>query len=102
MIAVLKHELSAYFHSLSTYVVGGILLLCVGVGAMFYNIQQAVANFEFVLSFVRLIFVVIVPILTMRILAEERKQKTDQLLYSCPLPLPRWWSASSWHCWHSI
>lgn len=85
MIAVLKHELSAYFHSLSTYVVGGILLLCVGVGAMFYNIQQAVANFEFVLSFVRLIFVVIVPILTMRILAEERKQKTDQLLYSLPI-----------------
>jgi ABC-2 type transport system permease protein len=52
---------------------------------MLYNIKQAYANFEYVLSFGCLIFVVIVPILTMRILAEERKQKTDQLLYSLPL-----------------
>ena len=52
---------------------------------MIYNLQAAVANFEYVLSFVSLIFVVIVPILTMRIIAEERKQKTDQLLYSLPI-----------------
>ena len=52
---------------------------------MIYNIQQAVANFEYVLSFVSLVFVVIIPILTMRVIAEERKQKTDQLLYSLPL-----------------
>lgn len=85
MIAVMKHELSNYFHSLTTYIFGGILLVCVGVGAMFYNIQQAVANFEFVLSFVSLIFVIIVPILTMRVIAEEKKQKTDQLLYALPI-----------------
>ena len=29
---------------------------------------------------------VIVPILTMRVIAEARKQKTDQLLYSLPIP----------------
>lgn len=52
---------------------------------MLYNIQSAVANFEYVLSFVCLGFVVIVPILTMRVIAEERKQKTDQLLYSLPI-----------------
>lgn len=85
MIPVLKHELANYFHSLTTYVFGGILLLCVGVGAMIFNIQQAVANFEFVLSFISLVFVVIVPILTMRVIAEERKQRTDQLLYSLPI-----------------
>ncbi len=57
----------------------------VGLGAMLYNIQSAVANFEYVLSFVSLGFVVIIPILTMKVIAEERRQKTDQLLYSLPI-----------------
>ena len=85
MIAVLKHELRLYFHSLTAYVFGAFLLAFVGIGAMLYNIQAAVSNFEFVLSFSSLIFVVIVPILTMRVIAEERKQKTDQLLYALPI-----------------
>lgn len=85
MIAVLKHELSNYFHSLTAYIFGAFLLAFVGIGAMIYNIQQAVANFEYVLSFVSLVFVVIIPVLTMRVIAEERKQKTDQLLYSLPI-----------------
>lgn len=85
MIAILKHELRNYFHSLTAYVFGAFLLVFVGIGAMFYNLQAAVSNFEFVLSFSSLIFVVIVPVLTMRVLAEERKQRTDQLLYSLPI-----------------
>lgn len=85
MIAVLEHELKSYFHSLTAYVFGAFLLLFIGVGSMLYNLQAAVSNFEFVLSFSTLVFVVIVPILTMRVIAEERKQKTDQLLYSLPI-----------------
>lgn len=85
MIAVCKHELRGYFHSLTAYVFGASLLAVVGVGAMLYNLQAAVSNFEYVLSFSSLVFVVIVPILTMRVLAEERRQKTDQLLYSLPI-----------------
>lgn len=85
MIAVLKHELAGYFHSLTAYIFGAFLLAFVGIGAMIYNIQQAVANFEYVLSFVSLVFVVLIPVLTMRVIAEERKQKTDQLLYSLPI-----------------
>lgn len=85
MTAVFKHELSNYFHSMTAYVFGAFLLVFVGIGAMIYNIQQAVANFEYVLSFVSLVFVVIIPVLTMRVIAEERKQKTDQLLYSLPI-----------------
>ena len=85
MIAILKHELRIYFQSLTAYVFGAFLLVFVGIGAMLYNLQAAVSNFEYVLSFSSLIFVVIVPILTMRVIAEERKQKTDQLLYSLPI-----------------
>ena len=85
MIAIFKHELRLYFHSLTAYVFGAFLLLIVGIGAMLYNLQAAVSNFEYVLSFSSMIFAVIVPILTMRVIAEERKQKTDQLLYSLPI-----------------
>ena len=85
MAAVFKHELRMYFHSLTAYVFGAFLLVIVGIGAMLYNLQAAVSNFEFVLSFSSIIYAVIVPILTMRVIAEERRQKTDQLLYSLPI-----------------
>ena len=85
MISVLRHELSGYFHSLTAYVFGAFLLAFVGIGAVLYNIQSAVSNFEYVLGFGSMVFVVIVPILTMRVLAEERRQRTDQLLYSLPV-----------------
>ena len=85
MIAVWKHELSNHFHTLTAYIFSAFLLAFVGLGAMLYNIQSAVANFEYVLGFVCLGFVVLIPVLTMKTIAEERKQKTDQLLYSLPL-----------------
>ena len=85
MIAVCKHELSSHFHSLTAYIFSAFFLAFVGLGAMLYNIQSAVANFEYVLGFVCLGFVVIIPILTMKAVAEERRQKTDQLLYSLPI-----------------
>ena len=85
MTAVLKHELRNYFHSFTAYVFGAFLLAIAGIGSMLYNLQAAVSNFEYVLSFGSIVFVVIVPILTMRVIAEERKQKTDQLLYSLPI-----------------
>ena len=85
MTAVLKHELRNYFHTLTAYVFGAFLLAFIGLGATLYNLQAAVSNFEFALSFGSLVFVVIVPILTMRVIAEEKKQRTDQLLYSLPI-----------------
>ncbi len=85
MTAVLRHELTLFYHSMTGYVFGAFLLLFTGIGALMYNINASVANFEYVLSFISIIFVIIVPILTMRIIAEEKKQKTDQLLYSLPI-----------------
>lgn len=85
MIAILKHELRSYFHTLTAYVFGAFLLAVIGFGALLYNIQAAVSNFEFVLGFAGMVFIVIVPILTMRVIAEEKRQKTDQLLYALPV-----------------
>lgn len=85
MRAIFTHELRSSFRSLSAWVFASFLLCFVGIGAMMYNIQAAVSNFEYVLSLSCLAFVVIAPILTMRVLAEERRQRTDQLL--CALPV---------------
>ena len=85
MIAVCKHELRGYFHSLTAYVFGAFLLAAVGLGALLYNLEAAMSNFEYVFDVGCLAFVVIVPILTMRVIAEERRQRTDQLLYALPI-----------------
>ena len=89
MKAVLKHEFSLYFHGMTAYVVGAALLEFIGIGAMLYNINSAVANFEYALGSFCIGFVALVPVLTMRSIAEEKRQKTDQLLYSLPITTSR-------------
>ena len=89
MRAVFKHELSSYFTSLIGYVFGAFLLLFAGIYTMLINISSQLTNSEYVFGNMAFIFMIIVPILTMRVLAEERRQKTDQLLYYLPLPMTK-------------
>lgn len=87
MTAVFRHELSSYFTNVTGYVFGAFLLLFAGIYTMAINLQSASPYFEYVLMNMDFIFLIIVPILTMRVIAEERRQKTDQLLYSLPLTM---------------
>ena len=87
MTAVLRHELYSYFTNVTGYVFGAFLLLFAGIYTMVINLQSASPYFEYVLMNMDFIFLIIVPILTMRVIAEERRQKTDQLLYSLPLTM---------------
>ncbi len=89
MRAVFKHELSSYFTGLIAYVFGAFLLLFAGIYTMAYNLVSQMTNFEYVVGSMSFVYLVAVPILTMRVLAEERKQKTDQLLYSLPLTMTK-------------
>lgn len=87
MTAVFRHELSSCFTNVTGYVFGAFLLLFAGIYTMVINLQSASPYFEYVLMNMDFIFLIIVPILTMRVIAEERRQKTDQLLYSLPLTM---------------
>lgn len=87
MKAVLKHEFSSYFSGLTGYLFAGIILLFSGVFTWVYNLSSMLANFAYSLSGMSLVLIFCVPVLTMRVLAEERKQKTDQLLYALPLSM---------------
>lgn len=87
MKAVLRHELSSHFTNLTSYVFGAFILLFAGIFSMVINLQSGLTNFEYVLSNMAFVFLFAVPILTMRIISEERRQKTDQLLYSLPISM---------------
>jgi len=87
MLTVMRHELNMQDKSFSTYLFGFFLLETVGIASMIVNINNKMANFEYCLSTVSLIFVLIIPIITMKSIAEERKLRTDQLLYSLPLSM---------------
>ena len=69
------------------YLFIGFLLLFVGVYSYVYNIQNSLANFEYVLSGMSFVFLLIIPVLTMGVIADERRRNTDQLLYSLPLSM---------------
>jgi ABC-2 type transport system permease protein len=87
MRAVLERELKSYFRSPTGYVFAAFLLLFVGIYTMAINFSSGYANFEYVLSNMSFVFLIIIPILTMRMVAEERRQKTDLLLYSLPMSM---------------
>lgn len=89
MRAIFRHEIRSYFTNVSGYVFGAFLLLFAGIYSMVYNLKSGITNFEYVLGGMSFVFLVIVPILTMRVLAEERRLKTDQLLYSLPLTMTK-------------
>lgn len=89
MRAILDRELKAYFNGATGYVFIAFLLLFVGIYTMAVNLSGGYANFEYVPSNMSFVYLLIVPILTMRAIAEEKKQKTDQLLYSLPMGMTK-------------
>ena len=85
MLAVYKKELRGYLTSMVGYVFIAFVLLILGIYFTAYNLQYASPDFGATLSSVTFLFLVITPILTMRILAEEKKNRTDQLLLTAPV-----------------
>ncbi len=84
MLAIYKKELRAYFNSFIGYVFMALFLAVFGVYFFATNLMSGYAHFEYTLSSITFIFVLIAPLLTMRLMAEENKQKTDQLLFTSP------------------
>lgn len=87
MKSVYLHETASAFTGLTAYVFSGFLLLFAGIYTLAYNIDMGIANFSYVLQNISFLFLIIVPVVTMRAVAEERRQKTDQLLYALPLSM---------------
>ena len=85
MTAVYKRELKSYLTSMVGYLFIFFVLIVTGIYFSAYQLAAAYPKFEYTLSALTFIFLIGVPILSMRVLAEERKQKTDQLLLTAPV-----------------
>lgn len=85
MKAVYKRELGAYFHSMIGSVCVAFMLAAVGLYFMVYNLYQGAPGFASALVSAIYLFIVVIPLLTMRSVAEDRKNKTDQLLLTAPV-----------------
>ena len=85
MQAIYKRELKSYFTSMTGYVFIAFFVAIIGLFFYANNLISGNPNFGFVLYNVSFLFMLLVPILTMRIMAEEKKQKTDQLLLTSPV-----------------
>ena len=85
MLAIYKRELKSYFRSFIGFLFIAVTLFFLGLYFSVYNLMNGYPYFAYVVSSVTFLFMLTVPILTMRVLAEERKQKTDQLLLTSPV-----------------
>lgn len=89
MLAIIKKELRQYFYSMVGFVFLAFFLAIIGLYTWAGNLSSGIGNFEATLGNLTFIYVILIPILTMRIVAEENKQKTEQLLYTSPISLTR-------------
>ncbi len=89
MTAVFKREFKAFFTNMVGYIFIAFMLLITGIYATAYNFSGGYPNFEFALNNVSFIFAFVVPLLTMRAMAEDKRQNTDQLLFTSPVSVSK-------------
>jgi ABC-2 type transport system permease protein len=87
MFAIFKRELKAYFLTPIGYIYMGLFLLLTGIFFTFNNIFSQSSQFTGFLGSILFIYLFAIPLLTMRLFSEERRQKTDQLLLTNPVSI---------------
>ena len=87
MLAIYKRELRAYFQSMVGCVFIAFLMVFTGIYFVAYNLTAGYPYFSYTLSGSLIVFIVGIPLITMRSFSEERKNRTDQLLLTAPVSL---------------
>lgn len=85
MKAIFKKELRSYFYSPLGYVFVAVFAIVTALFFFIYNLVRGIGDITPVFSNILLLLVLILPVLTMRSVAEEKNKKTDQLLLTCPI-----------------
>lgn len=87
MTAILKREFQSYFTSAIGYVFLGVFYFFAALFFVSYNLASNTTNTSTLFTTLILTFVVLIPVLTMRLMCEEKKQRTEQLLLTAPVSL---------------
>jgi ABC-2 type transport system permease protein len=85
MKAIFKREFKAYFTSPIGYIFTGVFMLLSGIFYGVYMFVNSVGSVQYILPSCMMIMIFLIPLITMRLLAEERANKTDQLLLTSPV-----------------
>ncbi len=87
MGAIFKRELGAYFSSATAYVVMAVYFFFSGLFFNFYCISANSSSLSYVFGNMFYIILFLIPVITMKTFAEEKKQKSDQALLTAPTSL---------------
>lgn len=87
MQAIIKKELRLYFATPIAYVFIAVFVCVSAILFTIFNLRQSNASISVIFSILPYIFVITIPILTMRLMSEERALKTDQLLLTAPVSI---------------
>lgn len=85
MKAIFKKEFLSYMHSVVGFLFMAVTIFFFALYATVYNLLSGYPYVSYTLSAIIFLFLLAIPILSMRILAEERKQRTDQLILTAPV-----------------
>lgn len=85
MSAILDREIKAYFQSPLGYVFVGVMFLFTGYFFFAYNLYGNTTDMRGIFSTLFTVVLFLIPILTMRLMSEDKKLKTDQLLLTAPV-----------------
>lgn len=85
MAAIYKRELRSYLHTVTGALFIAATLVLTGIYFTAYNLLNGYPYVSYALNAATFLFMITIPVLTMKILAEERKNKTDQLILTAPV-----------------
>ena len=87
MLAIYKKEMRSYFTNPVGYVFSGIFLLFAALLCSYTTLLSKSYDTTMYFTLLVIAFVILIPILTMRLFSEERKMRTEQLLLTAPVSL---------------
>ncbi len=85
MRAIYKRELTAVFHSMIGWIFLAVMMFFIGLYFSIYNLGMGYPYVGITLSSILFIVLIVIPVLTMRIMTEDKRQNTDKLLYTAPV-----------------